>query len=93
VTEQTADAAAEPVPVLDESPPRSKTALGTREAGAPVLAPADGAAALAPAAPAPGSPAPSGGLLPNLFAGLGAFLVVVLFLVIYVSRRAAKERL
>ena len=93
VTEQTADAAAEPVPVLDESPPRSKTAPGTREAGAPVLAPADGAAALAPAAPAPGSPAPSGGLLPNLFAGLGAFLVVVLFLVIYVSRRAAKERL
>ena len=93
VTEQTADAAAEPVPVLDESPPRPKAAPATREARAPVPAPANEAAALAPDRPAPSSPSPSGGLLPNLLAGLGAFLVVVLFLVIYVSRRAAKERL
>lgn len=94
VTEQTVEgAAAEPVPALDESPPRSKGARGSRGAGAPVPAPADGAAALARAAPAPSSPPLSGRLLPNLFAALGALLAVALFLVICVARRAAKERL
>jgi hypothetical protein len=94
ITEQTDDGAgAEPAPVLDESSPRSKAAPGSREAGAPVPAPANEAAALAPDRPAPNSPPPSGGLLPNLFVALGALLAVVLFLVIYAARRAAKERL
>lgn len=93
-TEQTVEgAAAEPLPALDEPPPRPAGAPATGGVRAPVPAPADAAAARAPGTPAPSSPPPSGRLLPNLFAGLGAFLMVVLFLVIYVSRRAAKERL
>jgi len=105
LAEQTADAAAEPTPALDESParpggapaldespPRPGGAPGLPGERAPVPAPGDETDALAPDGPAPNPPPPSGGLLLNLFAGLGAFLVVVLFLVIYVSRKAAKER-
>jgi len=94
VSEQTDDGAgAEAAPELDESRPRSKAAPDTREAHAPVPAAENEAAALAPDRPAPNSAPPSGGLLPNLFVALGALLAMVLLLVIYAARRAAKERL
>ena len=93
-SEQTLDVAAvESVPALEESPPGLEEAGRAREATAPVSGAVEEAVVSASDAPAQTTPSPLGDLARNLLAAFGALLVVVVFLVIHVSRKAARQRL
>jgi hypothetical protein len=92
--EQTADAVAvESVPALEESTPGHDDAGPAAEAGMPVPGAAEQVAASPSDGPSRTAPPSVGVLRRNLLGALAALLVVVLFLVIYVGRKAAREQL
>ena len=93
-SEQALDVVAvESAPAREESPPGLEGADRAREETALVPGAVEEAAASASGAPAQTAPLPLGKLPRNLLAAFGAVLVVVLFLVIHVSRKAARQRL
>jgi hypothetical protein len=84
--------AVESAPAREESPPGLEGASRAQEASAPVSGAVEGVAASASGAPVRTTQSSIGDLPRNLLAALGALLAVVLFLVIHVSRKAARQR-
>lgn len=86
-------AAVESPPSLEELSPGLEGAANAREASAPVSEAVGGPAPSASDSPARAAPLPLGKLFRNLLIAFGALLVVILFLGIYISKKAARQRL
>jgi len=92
--ERTLDAVVvESGPALEEPTPAPEGAGPAAEAGMPVAEADEGVAASPSDGPSRTAPASVGVLRRNLLGALAALLAVVLFLVIYISRKAGRERL
>jgi hypothetical protein len=96
-SERTLDAAAfdavESAPALEEATRAPEDVGRARETAAPVAEAVEGVGASPPEGPSRTAPSSVGALRRNLLGALAALLAVVLFFVIYVSRKAARERL